>query len=149
MTWIHFSGERDFLDVFLACERQKLLRLGDAHLILLQAHPFPCTQCSSFLSHLIDCLEAAGDIRARVLVVSAGFERLTPQGGNAVLSLPEQLLPVEQVRASLGNFFSQTSVLLFDPYGSLWFAWSGEELAVDRVQEVLRWLTYLDIQCPE
>ncbi|MCX8061205.1 MAG: hypothetical protein N3D16_01345 [Anaerolineales bacterium] len=149
MTWIRFDGERDFIDIFLACERQKLFQLGDVYLILMQLHTFPCNHCQSFLSNLLDALAKNSDIKVKLLIAENPFDQPKALQSGDLLYLPEGMLSNERLQASLGVFSSDTKVFLFDPYGSLWFAWSGDEVEAETVEETLQWLTYLDIQCPE
>lgn len=149
MTWIRYQGERDFIDLFLALERQKQLSMGECYLILVQFHPFPCHYCQSFLSNLLKALAKNSEIKAKVLISENLSQPPHSLQSQDWLYLPEGFLTNERLQASLGIFFADVKVFLFDPYGSLWYAWSGDEFAVELVPEIIRWLTYLDIQCPE
>ncbi|PWH13311.1 MAG: hypothetical protein DDG59_14540 [Anaerolineae bacterium] len=150
MTWIRFSGERDFMHLFLACEQEGLLRLGERYLALLQVHSLLCQPCHNFLNHLVDTFAQTAEIQAKLLLVTPSASQNVSFAQSSVILLPHQLPFVEQMQNSLEAFSFDVSLFLFDPNGSLWFAWIGDEYDdLHLADEMLRWLSYLDIQCPE
>lgn len=150
MSWIRFEGERDFVDVLLACEQEGILQLGERYLVFVQPHSVPCEDCCNFLLRLIDALNTNAEIRAYLLIVTESLEQSSLFEQKEVILLPSRLPFSDRMKNTLENFSFDVSLYLFDPYGSLWFAWVGDEFnQMSLTQETIGWLSYLDIQCPE
>jgi|GEM_PF-1633516 hypothetical protein len=150
MSWIRFEGERDFVDLLLVCEKEGLLRLGEHYLVLVQPHSIPCKDCYDFLLGLIDTLNNTAEIKTHLLMVTESFQRSAIFEPKEVILLPPQLPFSNRMKNILEKFSFDVSLFLFDPYGSLWFAWVGDEFnQISLAKETTGWLSYLDIQCPE
>lgn len=150
MSWVRFEGERDFVDILHACEKEGLFRLGEHYLVLVEPHSFPCEDCCDFLLRLIDALNTTAEIKAHLLIATESFEQSSLFEQKEVILLPPRLPFSDRMKNILEKFSFDASLYLFDPYGSLWFAWVGDEFnQISLAQETIGWLSYLDIQCPE
>jgi hypothetical protein len=150
MTWIRLEGEREFIDLLHLGEKEGLLRLGESYLVMLQSHPNPCKVCRSFCIDLLQALDNTASLKANLLIAAdSPLQGMLPERPE-IIPLPPRLPFANRIQKSLAEFSFDVSILLFDPYGSLWFAWVGDELdAPSLAKETVRWLSYLDIQCPE
>ncbi len=150
MTWIRLEGEREFIDLLHLGEKEGLLRLEESYLVVVQCHQHPCKVCRDFFNDLLRTLENNAEIKAHLLTTAnSSLQGLLPKRQEVTL-LPPDLDFAIRIKKSLSEFSFEVSILLFDPYGSLWFAWVGDELdAPTLAKETVRWLSYLDIQCPE
>jgi hypothetical protein len=150
MSWVRFEGERDFVDLLLVCEKEGLLRLGEHYLVFVQPHSIPCKDCYDFLFSLIDTLKNTAEIKAHLLIATESYQTSVFFKHKKVILLPPRLPFSDRMKNVLEKFSFEVSLLLFDPYGSLWFAWVGNEFdQISLAKETIGWLTYLDIQCPE
>lgn len=150
MSWVRFEGERDFIDLLLACEKEGLFRLGEHYLVFVQPHSSPCAACCDFLLRLINALKTTAEIKAYLLIVTESLEQSSLSEQKEVILLPSRLPFLDRIKNTLEKFSFDVSLHLFDPYGSLWFAWVGDEFnQMSLAPETIGWLSYLDIQCPE
>lgn len=150
MSWVRFEGDRDFVDILHDCEHEGLLRLGEHYLVFVQPHSVSCEDCCDFLLRLIDALKTTAEIKAYLLIATDSLEQSSLFDQKEVILLPPNPPFTERMKNILEKFSYAVSLYLFDPYGSLWFAWAGDEFnQMSLAQETIGWLSYLDIQCPE
>ncbi len=149
MSWMRFNGEKEFSDILLYAEKQQQRFVGDFFPVLVELHPFACEACRYFLFNLLTSLDRNSDIRVQIIIAEGNPNAELIMGRKEVVCVPQSILSANQLHSMLGADSGETSVFLFDTYGHLWFAHRGKELEDELTEQILRWLNFLAIQCPE
>jgi peroxiredoxin len=144
-------------DFTLPAADGRMVRLGDyrqrANLVLFFHHGQGCGECRAYLREIAERSALLGQEEAVALAIGpddpAGARRLAgelsgPAGGRLLLLCD----PGGGAAAREG--LAPAAVVVADRSREIWAAWpGGEGHALPSLQEIVDWLEFIELQCPE
>jgi peroxiredoxin len=126
-------------------------------LVLLFLHGPDCAPCHVFLTHALERLEDYEAENAQLLAIfpsqSGSLQALDSllRGEIQCLSDPERLVREDYLSLLAPDLVGPDEVMLFvlDTYGAPYVCLKGGEPEIHLHADLLGWLRYIGIQCPE
>ncbi len=118
------------------------------NLVLFFHHGVRCLACRSMLRVLSERASAFRDDEAAVVSVGAEAVGMARSGPAVDVAFPLLSDPSGEIAARHG--LEIPSIVVSDRYGDIWAAWSaGQAHRFPTVDEIGRWLDFVELQCPE
>ncbi len=155
---IEWKTEDTFLPSFDLPSTQGI-RLGPRafwqrrNLILVFLHDSQCRACGKVLDVLADIYQSVGRLNAEILVVIGGPEQAAHDLHTRIQAPFPFLFDIDGRVSALylgDSGFYRPAMLVADRYGAIWNRLSPDkEDGPIEVQKTMKWLEFVEIQCPE